>query len=424
MSPWQAPPATGPVTGEVTVPGSKSTSARSLLLAALASGPSTLTGVLRARDTDLMRSGLSRLGVGFVEPAEGVLQVRPPAEFRGGALIDVGLSGTVLRFLPPIAALASPATGFFGDPEAAARPVAPLLGALADLGAQVSRPYRLPFEVSGGPEVRGGAVGLDASASSQFLSALLLVAARLPDGLTITHTGDSLPSLPHIEMTVRMLAAHGVAVDRPSPTTWQVQPGPIAPLDEAVEPDLTNAASLLAAALVTGGRLTSAWPEDSLQGADALAQVLAAFGATIGYQGEGSHRRIVVEGPQRLTGADLDLHATSELTPVAAALAALADGPSTIRGVAHVRRHETDRLAALETELNGLGARVRQTEDGLVIEPAALHGGVFHTYADHRLAHAGALLGLAVPGIELDDVACTSKTLPEFPTLWTELVGR
>ena len=411
------------MTGEFAVPGSKSATARSYLLAALADGPSTIRGVLHARDAELMRGGLGRLGVRFVDLADDTVQVTPPAAFRGGAVIDVGLAGTVMRFLPPIAALAPETTRFVGDPAMAERPIGPLLGALSDLGAVISRPYRVPFEVTGGPQVRGGDVALDASGSSQFVSGLLLVGARLTDGLTVRHTGATLPSLPHIGMTIRMLAERGVLVDTPEPACWRVHPGPIAPLDETVEPDLTNAASLLAAALVTGGRLSTAWPEGSLQGADELAGVLAGFGASISYQGEGSGRRIVVQGPPRLRGADLDLRAPNELTPVAAALAALADGPSTIRGVAHVRGHETDRLAAMERELNGLGARVRQTEDGLRIEPAPLHGGVFHTYADHRLAHAAALVGLVVP-VELDDVACTSKTMPDFPARWTELVRR
>ena len=412
------------MTGELLVPGSKSTTARSYLLAALANGSSTLRGVLHARDTDLMRGGLTRLGVRFVDLGDDTVQVIPPEAFRGGAVIDVGLAGTVMRFLPPVAALAAETTRFVGDPAMADRPIAPLLGALAELGAAVSQPYRTPFEVAGGSAVRGGAVGLDSSGSSQFVSGLLLVGARLPEGITVHHTGDSLPSLPHVEMTLRMLTERGVRIDRPAPLSWQVHPGPIAAVDEHVEPDLTNAASLLAAAVATDGRLTTAWPEHSLQGADDLADVLAAFGATVEYSPDAAGgRRITVQGPERIRGVDLDLHATSELTPVAAALAALADGPSTLRGVAHIRRHETDRLAALERELNTLGGRVRQTEDGLRIEPAPLHGGVFHTHADHRLAHAAALLGLVVPGIELDDVGCTSKTLPDFPTLWTGLVG-
>ena len=424
MTAWKAPRASSPVTGDLVVPGSKSTTARGYLLAALADGASTLRGVLRARDTDLMRAGLSRLGVRFTDLDDDAVRVSPPAAFRGGAVIDVGLAGTVMRFLPPIAALASETTRFVGDPAMADRPVAPLLGALADLGAEVSRPYRVPFEVAGGPAVRGGAVDVDASGSSQFVSGLLLGGARLPEGLIVRHTGSTLPSRPHIEMTARMLAERGVRIDRPGPATWQVHPGPIAPMDADVEPDLTNAASLLAAAVVTGGRLVTAWPEHSLQGADALADALAAFGARLAYTGAGASRKLVVQGPDRLRGADLDLHAISEFTPVAAALAALAEEPTTIRGVAHIRHHETDRLAALERELRGLGGQVQQTEDGLRIEPAPLRGGVFHTYADHRLAHAGALLGLVVPDVELDDVGCTSKTLPDFPGLWAALVGR
>lgn len=420
---WKAPTTPSPVTGDLVVPGSKSATARSYLLAALADGPSTLHGVLTARDTELMRSGLTGLGVEFADLGGDSVRVRPPKQFRGGATIDVGLAGTVMRFLPPIAALVAPATRFVGDPAASARPVAPLLGALAALGAEVSEPYRLPFSVGGGPQVRGGAVSLDASGSSQFVSGLLLVGARLPDGLTVTHAGDRPPSLPHIEMTVRMLADRGVRIDRVAAWSWRVLPGRISPVAEYVEPDLTNAATLLAAAVATGGRLTTAWPANSLQAADALAATLAAFGAEVSYQGGDGERRITVQGPDRVRGAELDLHEISEFAPTAAALASLAGTPSVITGVGHIRSHETDRLAALEQELTGLGGSVRQTEDGLEIDPAPLHGGTFHTHADHRLAHTGALIGLVVPGVELDDVSCTTKTLPDFPGLWAALVG-
>ncbi len=419
---WPAPVASVPVRGSVVVPGSKSASARSLLLAALATGPSALSGVLASRDTTLMQRGLTTLGAGFADRPDGRLQVQPAATIRGGGTVDCGLAGTVMRFLPPVAALASPATAFIGDAAAATRPVAGLLGALAALGASVSQPHRLPFTVGGSPAVRGGAVAIDAGASSQFISALLLAGARFPDGVRVTHTGSTLPSAPHIEMTVALLTRRGVQVDRPAEHTWLVRPGPIAGIDEVVEPDLTNAATLLAAALVTGGELSTAWPGDSVQAADQLAGVLAAFGARISYSTAGS-RRITVSGGAGVRGADVDLGAVSELTPVAAALAALADGPSVIRGVAHIRGHETDRLAALAAELTGLGAAVSQTADGLLITPARLHAGTFHTYADHRLAHAGALLGLVTPGVELDDVGCTTKTLPDFPGLWARLLG-
>lgn len=421
---WPAPVATHPVHGLVVVPGSKSASARSLLLAALADGPSVLTGVLDSRDTGLMRAGLSTLGAGFTELPDGRLRVHPAATIKGGGTVDCGLAGTVLRFLPPMAALATPATSFTGDDAARTRPVAALLAGLAFLGAVVSEPHQLPFTVGGSAGFHGGAVAVDASASSQFVSALLLVGARFPDGVEVTAVGDSLPSVPHIEMTLAMLARRGVAVDRPSPHTWRVAPGLIAAVDEAIEPDLTNAATMLAAALVTGGELSTAWPEVSVQAADLLAGVLAAFGARIGYSTDASAGRLItVSGPGGVQGADVDLHAVSELAPVAAALAAVADGPSVIRGVAHIRGHETDRLAALAAELTGLGTAVEATVDGLRITPGPRHGGTFHTYADHRLAHAGALLGLVTPGVELDDVGCTTKTLPDFPGTWSRLLG-
>jgi len=260
--------------------------------------------------------------------------------------------------------------------------------------------------------------------SSQYVSALLLAASRFPDGLEITHIGGSLPSLPHIDMTAALLARHGVLVERPATCTWRVAPGPIAAIDEVVEPDLTNAATLLAAALITGGEARTAWPEASVQPADELVGVLAAFGAAVSYSIDPlDGRQLTISGAGGVKGADVDLNAVSELTPVAAALAAVADGPSTIRGVAHIRGHETNRLAALTAELGALGVEVAETPDGLVITPGRRHGGTWHTHDDHRLAHAGALLGLVTPGVELDDVGCTTKTLPDFPGLWSRLLG-
>lgn len=409
-----------PVTGKVTVPGSKSATARAYLLAGLADGPSILYGALQARDTRLMKAGLQQFGVTFEDVADGGIRVTPPSSFTGGGTVDVGLAGTVMRFLPPLAALTGPATRFVGDPEASDRPVAPLLGALADLGAEVSEPFRLPFSV-GGP-IRGGRVSFDSSASSQFISGLLLCGARFPDGLEVEHVGDSLPSLPHLDMTMKMLASRGIQVEQTGPVSWRVHPGEPNAVTERIEPDLTNAATLLAAAVITGGELTTAWPEGSLQPADALANALVAFGATVSYAEAGHARTITVTGPARVGGVELDLHDISEFTPVVAALAAVAHGPSVIRGVGHIRGHETDRLAALEAELAGLGATVRQTDDGLQLSPSTLHSGVFHTWADHRLAHAGALIGLITPGVVLDDVSCTTKTLPDFPSLWTRLV--
>ncbi|MEA5052158.1 MAG: 3-phosphoshikimate 1-carboxyvinyltransferase [Propionicimonas sp.] len=421
MTAWEAPLAAAPVSGRLTVPGSKSTTARAYLLAGLADSPSLLHGALEARDTRLMRTGLTRLGVAFEDTEDGAVRVTPPPQFHGGGTIDVGLAGTAMRFLPPIAALVAPATRFVGDPEAAARPVAPLLQALADLGADVSGPHRLPFSV-GGP-IRGGRVTLDSSASSQFVSGLLLAGVRYRDGVVVEHTGGPLPSLPHIQMTVSMLTRRGARVEQPAPLVWQVYPGAITGVVEHIEPDLTTAASLLAAAVITGGELTTVWPQDSLQAGDALAAALAAFGTDLRYQDTADGRTLTVTGPERLSGVDLDLHEVSELTPVVAALAAAASTRSVIRGVGHIRGHETDRLAALEIELAALGANVRQSTDGLEFSPGALHGGVFHTWGDHRLAHAGALLGLITPGVVLDDVSCTTKTLPDFVALWSELAG-
>lgn len=421
MSNWPAPPASGPVHGRVVIPGSKSASARSLLLAALADGPCTLSGVLDSRDTQLMRAGLHTLGATFTEVGTDALRIDPITAIRGGGSIDVGLSGTVLRFLPPIAALAQTPTGFFGDPEVSARPIAPLLDALAGLGAHV-KDRKVPFTVSGGDTFRGGAVSIDAHASSQFISALLLSGARFPEGLQLSHHGDSLPSRPHIDMTCTLLARHQVEVRQPDENTWEISPGTIAALDERIEPDLTNAATMLAAALVTGGSLSTLWPSDSVQAADQLAEVLTAFGGRLRYLASPEGRFIEVTGPQTLAAVDLDLSEISEITPVAAALAALASGPSRLRGVGHIRGHETDRLAALSTELSRLGAGVSTDADSIVITPGIRHGGVFATYADHRLAHAGALIGLVTDGIELDDVSCTTKTLPDFPGLWHLLV--
>lgn len=421
MSNWPAPLATGPVHGRVVIPGSKSASARSLLLAALAEGPATLSGVLASRDTRLMRAGLDTLGATFTDLADDTVRVDPITTIHGGGSIDVGLSGTVLRFLPPIAAMADTATRFFGDPEVSARPVAPLLDALSGVGARVDA-RTVPFTISGGAAFRGGAVSMDAHASSQFISALLLSGARFPEGLRLHHHGGSLPSRPHIDMTCTLLARHGVAVHRPDQNTWEIEPTTIAALDERIEPDLTNAATVLAAALVTGGSLSTLWPDDSVQAADQLAEVLAAFGGQLRYLPSPDGRLLEVTGPESLAAVDLDLSEISEITPVAAALAALASGPSRLRGVGHIRGHETDRLAALSTELGRLGARVITDDDSLQITPGIRQGGVFTTYADHRLAHAGALIGLIIDGIELDDVRCTTKTLPDFPGLWHDLV--
>ncbi|MEV4565974.1 3-phosphoshikimate 1-carboxyvinyltransferase [Nonomuraea sp. NPDC049419] len=416
---WPAPTATAPVAATVPLPGSKSVTNRALLLAALADGPGVVRQALRSRDADLMVAALRALGTtleAVSETSAGVDWAVTPGPIRGGARIDAGLAGTVMRFVPPMAALADGPVSFDGDPHARKRPMGPILDALRSLGARIDNDA-LPFTISGPPA--GGEVTLDASGSSQFVSGLLLTAARYEKGVTIRHVGPPVPSQPHIEMTVEMLRAAGVTVDDHERDVWRVEPGPIAARDVTVEPDLSNAAPFLAAALVTGGRVTiPGWPERTTQPGDALRGLLTAMGATVTRSGDD----LVVTGSGQVTGLDADLHEVGELTPTIAALAALAGTPSRIRGVSHLRGHETDRLAALATEINRLGGDAEETDDGLLIRPRQLHGGVFHSYDDHRMATAGAVIGLAVPGVEVENIATTAKTLPEFVQMWTALL--
>jgi len=416
---WAAPEAPAPITATVVVPGSKSETNRALILAALASGPSVISGGLEARDTQLMRDALRTLGVDIVENNDQ-WQITPPQAFVAGGTIGCGLAGTVMRFVPPIAALADGTVRFDGDKQAYARPMAPLLGALKLLGAKVDgNGYSLPFNLTGNPQLPGGEVTVNASASSQFLSCLLIAGARYADGIDIQHIGDEIPSRPHVQMTLAMLRARGVDIDDTTPDRWVVSPGAIQPLDVAIEPDLSNAAPFLAAAAITGGTVTVPnWPSNTIQPGDAIREILQRFGANVTLEG-GSLR---MHGTDHLRGVDLDLSDAAELTPVVAAVAALADGTSHLRGISHIRGHETDRLAALETELDRLGSHVSQTEYGLTIHPRLLGGDLWHTYADHRMAQAGALLGLVVPEIVLDDIGCTGKTMPEFEHLWTTMI--
>ncbi|WP_410784825.1 3-phosphoshikimate 1-carboxyvinyltransferase [Kribbella sp. C-35] len=417
---WPAPRVDGAVTGTVTVPGSKSISNRALILAAIADGPSHLTGLLAARDTELMRSALVSLGVGISE--SGTTVTVTPGSLKGPANVDCGLAGTVMRFVPPVAALADGMVAFDGDEYARERPMGVILGALRTLGVQIDDggTGRMPYTVSGTGSVRGGKVTLDASGSSQFVSALLLAGARYDEGVDIRHDGKPVPSQPHLDMSVAMLRERGVVVDDAEPNRWVVAPGPVRALDTAIEPDLSNAAPFLAAAVITGGSVTvTGWPAETTQPGGQLPEIFTRFGAEVTRTEDG----LTVRGTGRVQGCDLDLSEVGELSPVIAAVAAFADGPSYLRGIAHLRNHETDRLAALETELNALGGDVTQLEDGLAIRPKPLHGGLFHTYADHRMAHAAAVVGLLVDDLQIENIATTAKTLPEFPAMWSELAG-
>ncbi|MEV4938107.1 3-phosphoshikimate 1-carboxyvinyltransferase [Streptomyces zaomyceticus] len=427
---WPAPYARGAVDATVTVPGSKSVTNRALVLAALASEPGWLRRPLRSRDTLLMAEALLTLGVKIEEgvgpDGSGEAWRILPSPLRGPATVDVGNAGTVMRFLPPVAALADGPVRFDGDPRSHERPLHGVIDALRALGARVDDEGRgaLPMTVHGAGGLDGGTVEIDASSSSQFVSALLLSAPRFNQGVEVRHVGSRLPSLPHIRMTVDMLRAVGAQVDEPEhggvPNVWRVTPSALRGRDLVVEPDLSNAQPFLAAALVTGGRVTVPdWPSRTTQPGDALREIFTEMGGSC----ELTEAGLTFTGTGRIHGIDVDLGEVGELTPGIAAVAALADSPSTLRGVAHLRLHETDRLAALTKEINELGGDVTETEDGLHIRPRPLHGGVFHTYHDHRMATAGAIIGLAVEGVEIEDVATTAKTLPDFPTMWTEMLG-
>jgi 3-phosphoshikimate 1-carboxyvinyltransferase len=416
---WPAPHPDGPVHAVVRLPGSKSVTNRALVLAALAAGPSVVQRALRSRDTLLMAAALT--GLGSHVDTDGDDWRVSPGPLRGGVGVDCGLAGTVMRFVPPVAALADGPVAFDGDPHARLRPMNEVLQGLRDLGVVVEDEARgaLPFTVAGTGRVRGGGVLIDASASSQFISALLLAAPRYDEGVDVRHEGKPVPSLPHIEMTVEHLRLHGVQVDDSEPNRWRVLPSEIRAVDVPVEPDLSNAAPFVAAALVTGGRVTVRdWPASTTQPGDALRGIVALMGGTAELTDEG----LVVTGPGTLEGIDYDLHDVGELTPAVAALCVLAKTPSHLRGIAHIRGHETDRLAALAREFNAIGGHVTETEDGLTIRPSALTGGVFHTYADHRMAHAAVIAGLGVDGVLVEDVATTAKTFPDFPGVWSGLV--
>lgn len=457
--PWPAPHAGGPVDATVVIPGSKSLTNRYLPLAALAHSPTRITGALRSRDTDLMIEALETLGATItIAPDQTTLDITP-GPLRGGGRIDCGLAGTVMRFIPPIAALAEGPVHLDGDPAARTRPMGPVLTALAALGVNVEAaategttgdatavgttgdgtagdgpggtgtagdesegqpPQYLPVTVHGTGTVAGGRVDIDAAASSQFVSALLLAAPRFTTGLRLHHVGDVLPSQPHIDMTLAVLRERGVTVDDTTAGQWRVEPGAIAGGDVVVEPDLSNAAPFLAAALVAGGRVRIPhWPARTTQPGGLLPEFLAAFGGRteLGHDGV-----LMAEGTGTLSPVDLDLSSAGELTPALAALAALAPGRSVLRGIAHLRGHETDRLAALATEIRRLGGGAEETRDGLIIDGGNLTPAVLQTYHDHRMAMFAAIIGLGIEGVHVVDVATTAKTLPAFPAMWASML--
>jgi 3-phosphoshikimate 1-carboxyvinyltransferase len=440
---WRAPAARGTVRATLRLPGSKSISNRALVLAALSDSPSLVRGILQARDTSLAMRALRVLGCDLSEHGTDVA-VTPGTLAPGThAAVDVGNAGTVMRFLPGVAALSGGTIAFDGDPRARERPVGALLTALRALGVPIDDGGRgaLPFTIHGAATVPGGAVTLDASGSSQLVSGLLLAAPRFADGVTVRHSGPPVPSLPHIEMTVRMLRDAGadVEVDHESrvsgvspngvdmyayrPNVWRVRPGRLNLGDFTVEPDLSNAGPFLAAALVTGGTVTIRdWPANSLQASDAILDVITRMGASVAAGPDG----LTVTGSGSINGISADLRDIPEMCLPLTSVAALASGPSEFTGVGHTRTQETDRLAAIAKEINALGGDVSELPDGLSVRPRPLHaepGHAFESYDDHRMVMAAAVLGLAVPGIDVLNVATVGKTFPNFTTLWATLVG-
>ena len=418
---WSAPfRASKPISGAINIPGSKSVTNRALVLSALASSPSTLRKGLRSRDTDLMIKALSSLGV-KIEIEEDLWKITP-APLMGPAGIDVGNAGTVMRFLPPLASLAKGLISFDGDLRSHQRPLAPVIKALESLGVSIEHQgrYSLPLVINGAGYITGGEVEIDASASSQFLSSLLLVAPLMKQGLRIKNIGRSLPSKPHIEMTIAMLAQYGAFVDTSIDNQWSVEPTTLSGVDLVIEPDLSNAAVFMAAPILCGGEvIIKDWPKKTTQPGDQLRQIFSEMGGEIDFVDQG----LRVRSSGQIRGIDIDLGDVGELTPVIAALASLADSPSYLRGIGHLRLHETDRLSALKNELTALGAEVLEEESALRINPKPMKAGVFHTYEDHRLATAGALIGLAVQGVEVENIETTRKTITDFPALWSQLLN-
>ena len=430
MTNWSAPFRGGltsvgePINAKISIPGSKSATNRALILAAIAKTPSRLRKPLSSRDADLMVKGLQSLGckIDEIKTEQGFDYQITPQKLSGPTQIDVGNAGTVMRFLPPIASLATGLVHFDGDARSHERPLEPVIKALEQLGASIEHgnKYRLPLTINGSGEIKGGVVEVDASASSQFISALMLLGPATKNGLTINNIGKTLPSMPHIEMTIQMLRQFGATVEV-GENSWTVISSDLLGQDLTIEPDLSNAAPFMAAAMICGGSVEILdWPKSTSQPGDQLRDIFAKMGARI----EQSNGGLKISGSGKINGIDIDLHDVGELTPSIAAVAALASSPSTLRGIAHLRLHETDRLAALANEINNLGGDVTEGPGELLIKPAKLVASqIFKSYEDHRMATAGAIIGLAVKDLNVENIETTKKTLPDFPGMWQEMLN-
>ncbi|WP_309103292.1 3-phosphoshikimate 1-carboxyvinyltransferase [Microbacterium sp.] len=422
---YTAPGTDDAVRATLTIPGSKSLTNRELIIAAIADGPGRLIAPLHSDDSRRMVEALRALGVGIEEQDAGNEfgpdLVVTPARIQGGTTVDCGQAGTVMRFIAPLAGLAAHDVHLTAHETALHRPMGALISALRDLGVDIDDEgtWSLPFTIRGHGRIRGGRIEIDASASSQFVSGLLLAAPRFDVGLHLVHTGPHLPSLPHIDMTIEALSRRGIRIERPATGEWLVEAGVPRAKEVAIEPDLSNAAPFLAAALVTRGSVTiTGWPAHSTQPGALLPELLQAAGAHISRHGGA----LTVRSGGPIRGLDLDLSAASELTPTLVGLALYAETPTTIRGINHIRLHETDRISALVANVNALGGDAEELSDGLRINPRPLHGGTWPAHHDHRMATTGALVGLRTPGVEIDDIGTTAKTLPEFTMLWERML--
>ena len=418
---WTAPVVQRPIHSTVSIPGSKSATNRAFVLAALGDSVSKISKPLLARDTELMLQALQKLGC-EIKIDKDVIEISPMKLVHQDLNIDVGLAGTVMRFVPALAALSAGVAHFDGDERARNRPMKTLIDALKNLGISVDDQSTgsLPFSIASDGLVQGGEITIDASESSQFVSALLLAAPRFKNGLVIKHVGKNLPSLPHIEMTIDMLKQVGVEVITLEKNSWKVLPTKIKSKNWLIEPDLSNAGPFLAAAMVTQGEVTIPdWPQKTTQAGNAWIEILKKMGANVSLRENG----LTVKNSNEIKGIDFDLGDVGELTPVLVAIALFANSTSTLSGIAHLRGHETDRLAALVENIKSIGGDAEETADGLIIRPAKLKSGMWKAFDDHRMATAGAVIGLVISGIEVDDIKTTSKTLPDFEKMWTHLVS-
>ncbi len=407
--------------GTVTVPGSKSATNRALICAALAAGESTIRGASDAEDVALMKNGLDQLGVAAI----GGATIR--VHGRGGKIsapkfpIPVGNAGTTLRFLLALSAMADGRVVIQGSERMAERPNDELVAALRSLGVQVAA-GAAQFTVSGG-RFEGGAVRLSAHRSSQFLSALLLVAPCAERGLRITLT-DGVSSRAYVEMTREVMRAFGVEVEGDLDEELFVAAGQrYRACVYDVEPDASSATYPWAAAAITGGEvLVPGTSAESMQADIGILNVLEQMGSAVLRRPEGVAVRggATLSGVAALRGVDVDMNVMPDAVPTVVAAALFAGTPTRIRNVAHLRHKESDRLGGLADELRKLGADIVVYDDGLEVRPAPLHGAEVSTLADHRVAMSLALVGTRVPGILIDDPGCVRKS---FPAFW-ESMGR